>query len=257
MSKVKDIIVKIIPAKIANEFVKKYHYSGKVVQNSSLHFGCFLDNKLHGVLSYGSPLDKSKVLPLVQPSLWNEMLELNRMAFDDWLPKNSESRCIAISIKLIKKNAPHIKWILSFSDACQSGDGTIYRATGFYLTMIKENKQLYELKTGEKIHKMNFETTRPTPLQIKLRKQTGNISGSVTRLMKELNAKPLIGFQLRYIYLIDKSCKITVPILPFSKIDEMKAGMYKGKSISIEDRKPKSVLSIDNDATQIHEEKAV
>ena len=29
------------------------------------------------------------------------------------------------------------------------------------------------------------------------------------------------GFQLRYIYLIDKTCKITVPILPFSKIDEM------------------------------------
>jgi hypothetical protein len=37
------------------------------------------------------------------------MLELNRMAFDDYLPKYSESRCIAISIKLIKKNAPHIK----------------------------------------------------------------------------------------------------------------------------------------------------
>ncbi len=30
-------------AKVANEFVKKHHYSGKVVNNSSLHFGCFLD----------------------------------------------------------------------------------------------------------------------------------------------------------------------------------------------------------------------
>ena len=103
MGRAKEIIVKVIPSKIANEFVKKHHYSGKTVSNSSLHFGCFLDNKLHGVLSYGSPLDKSKVLPLVQPSLWNEMLELNRMAFDDYLPKYSESRCIAISIKLIKK----------------------------------------------------------------------------------------------------------------------------------------------------------
>ena len=237
MGRAKDIIVKVIPAKIANEFVKKHHYSGKVVQNSSLHFGAFLDGKLHGVMSYGSPLDKSKVLGLVHDTLWNEMLELNRMAFDDYLPKYSESRCIAISIRLIKKNAPHIKWILSFSDGTQCGDGTIYRASGFVLTTIKENKQLFELENGDKVHKMNFETTRPTPLQTKLRKQTGNISGSVSKLMKELNAKPLKGFQLRYIYLIDKSCKITVPIIPFSKIDEMGAGMYKGKRVSLQERK--------------------
>ena len=51
----------------------------------------------------------------------------------------------------------------------------------------------------------------------------------------------LIGFQLRYIYLIDKSCKITVPILPFSKIDEMGAGMYKGKRVSLQDRKNAAV----------------
>jgi hypothetical protein len=237
MGRAKEIIVKVIPSKIANEFVKKHHYSGKVVQNSNLHFGCFLDEKLHGVMSFGSPMDKSKVIGLVQPSLWNEMLELNRMAFDDYLPKYSESRCLAIAFKLINKNAPHIKWVLSFSDGCQSGDGTIYRATGFHLTMIKENSQLFELPTGEKVHKMNFETTRPTPLQTKLRKQTGNISGSVTKLMKELGAKPLKGFQLRYIYLIDKTCKITVPILPFSKIDELGAGMYKGERVTLQERK--------------------
>ena len=49
MGRAKEIIVKVIPAKIANEFVKKHHYSGKVVPNSTLHFGCFLDDKLHGV----------------------------------------------------------------------------------------------------------------------------------------------------------------------------------------------------------------
>ena len=142
MGRAKDIIVKVIPAKIANEFVKKYHYSGKVVPNSTLHFGCFLDEVLHGVMSYGTSMDKRKVLPLVSDTLWNEMLELNRMAFDEYLPKNSESRCISISIKLIKKNAPHIKWILSYSDGTQCGDGTIYRASGFNLTGVKENKTI-------------------------------------------------------------------------------------------------------------------
>jgi len=103
MGRAKEIIVKVIPSKVAVPFVKKVHYSGTVSNTSSLHFGCFLDGKMHGVMSFGSPMDKSKVIGLVQPSKWNEMLELNRMAFDEYLPKYSESRCFSIAIRLIKK----------------------------------------------------------------------------------------------------------------------------------------------------------
>ena len=154
MGKAKQIVVKVIGSKHANNFVKKHHYSNKVVPNSNLHFGCFLDNKLHGVLSYGSPFMKTKVLPLVENTGWSEMLELNRMAFDDFLPRNSESRCIAITIKMIKKNAPHIKWILSYADATQCGDGTIYRASGFLLTQIKKNTSIMKLESGEVVASM-------------------------------------------------------------------------------------------------------
>ena len=139
MGSAKEISVKVIPANIARPFVKAHHYSGKVVNNSKLHFGAFLDGKLHGVMSFGPPMDKSKVLGLVvdskgNPAPWNDMLELNRMAFDDVLPKNSESRAIAVAVRLIRKYAPNIKWILSFADGTQCGDGTIYRASGFKLT---------------------------------------------------------------------------------------------------------------------------
>ena len=56
--------------------------------------------------------------------------------------------------------------------------------------------------------------------------------------MEVTGAKPLQGFQLRYIYFIDKRYKdkLTVPILPFSKIDEMGAGMYKGQNITQQER---------------------
>lgn len=60
MGRAKEVIVKVIPSKIANDFIKKHHYSGKVVNNSQLHFGCFLDGNLHGVLQYGPSLDKKK-----------------------------------------------------------------------------------------------------------------------------------------------------------------------------------------------------
>ncbi len=219
MGRAKDIILKVIPAKIANNFVKKHHYSGSFVQNSVLHFGCFLDGKLGGVMQYGNPIDKRNVLNLVKTSnfsineKWNEMLELNRMAFSNILPRNSESRCIAISIKLIKKNAKHIKWILSFSDGTQCGDGTIYRASGFYLTGINKNSTIYELLSGEKVAKHG------------------------TSKKDFTNAKKLKGFQLRYIYIIDKKAKLTVPVLPFSKIYELGAAMYKGEKITLEQRK--------------------
>ena len=246
MGRAKKIILKVIPSKIANEFIRKHHYSGKVVNNSSLHFGAFLDNNLHGVLSYGSPLDKRKVLGLVQPTLWNEMLELNRMAFDECLPRNSESRCISISIKLIKKNAPHIKWILSFSDGTQCGDGTIYRASGFYLTGIVKNSNTCELMNGEVIHKMTLESSPTTKRNELNGKSYYDLTGGKYDFSKYVSAvggKILTGYQLRYIYLIDKTCKITVPILPFSKIDEMGAGMYKGEKVSLQERKQNAAIA--------------
>lgn len=52
--------------------------------------------------------------------------------------------------------------------------------------------------------------------------------------MTAVNGEILKGYQLRYIYFIDKKCaeRLTVPIIPFSKIDEIGAGMYKGEKIS-------------------------
>ena len=86
MGRAKEIVVKVIPSNIAREFIKKYHYSGKVVNNSNLHFGAFLDGKLHGVMSYGNSLDKAKMMKIVDGTYWNDFLELNRMSFDDYLP---------------------------------------------------------------------------------------------------------------------------------------------------------------------------
>jgi len=230
MGRAKEIRVKVIPAKVANAFVKKHHYSGKVVPNSKLHFGAFLDDKLHGVLSYGSPFVKKNVIGLVEDTGWNEMIELNRMAFDDYLPKYSESRCIAISIRLIKKHAPQIKWVLSFSDGTQCGDGTIYRASGFKLIGHKKNDGIF-LFNGETIHgKVLWDR---------------GVSKTWTIPDKELESirakghqiERLVGFQLKYIYLIDKSCKLTTPEIPFTEIDAIGAGMYKGEKITLQERR--------------------
>jgi len=210
----KDLIIKPISFKDARVFIKAHHYSGKVVNNSSLHFGVFWEDRLEGVLQYGSSIDKRKTQGLVKDSGWNEFLELNRMAFSEKLPKNSESRAIAVSIRLIKKHYPHIKWVISYADATQCGDGTIYRASGFILTGVKKNTTMLLMPDGSVVAD---KTLNDNP---------GRKSG----WWKKNGARALPGFQIRYIYFIDKEARqnLTVPELPFSTITEMKAGMYKG-----------------------------
>lgn len=241
MGRAKEIVVKVITSSIANPFMRKHRYSGKVVNNSCLHFGCFLDGKLHGVLSFGPSLDKKKIIQIVDGTSWNEFLELNRMAFDDYLPRNSESYCIGKTLRMIKKNAPQIKWVISLADGCSCGDGTIYRASNFVLTGIKENFNLCVLPNGEKIHKMTLESNPTTPRKELNGKSYYNITGgrfNFKRYVEAVNGQILSGFQLRYIYFIDKSYRkrLTVPEIPFSKIDELGAGMYKGEKVTLAER---------------------
>lgn len=241
MGSAKELIVKVIPSKIAVPFVKTHHYSGKVVNNSNLHFGVFYHGRLHGVMSFGPSLDKSKIQRLVEGTKWNEFIELNRMAFDDTLPRNSESRAISIAIRLIKKNAPQIKWIISFADGCSCGDGTIYRASGFLLTALKPNSNLVQLPNGEKIHKMTLEDNPTSPRDELNGKSYYDITGGKFNFKKYVayvGGEILTGYQLRYIYFVDPEYKkrLTVPVIPFARIDEIGAGMYKGDKVTRAER---------------------
>lgn len=239
MGDAKRLIVKPISSKDANRIVQSLHYSGKTVQNSQLHLGVFLDGKCGGAMQFGPSLDKRKMLGLVEGTLWNEFIELNRMAFADWLPRNGESRAIGYAFRWMKKQYPQIKWCVSFADGCQCGDGAIYRASGFVLTSIRENSETWLLPSGEIIHAM---TVKSGDGALK----TGGSMSSV-QIRNRMGGTIVKGFQLRYIYFLDPSARqrLTVPILPFSEIDRRGAGMYRGKP---------RVRSVDSDTSAIHAE---
>lgn len=255
-----------IAASDANRIVKALHYSGKVVNNSQLHLGVFLDGKCGGAMQFGPSLDKRKMVGLVEGTLWNEFVELNRMAFADWLPRNGESRAIGYAFRWMRKQYPHIKWCVSFADATQCGDGTIYRASGFVLTGIKENNQIWEAPSGETFNDTSIrpgiggerererakrvltatrmvmmDTRRPmrqallaeTASRTTLTKGTHicETGASSMKQFKEAGWKPKRGYQLRYIYFLDPTVRerLTVPIIPFDEIEKRGAGMCRGK----------------------------
>ena len=240
MGEAKDIVLRPIPAKDANELVKRVHYSGKVVQNSQLHIGVFYRGKLEGAMQFGPSLDKRKIQGLVSGTQWHEFIELNRMAFSDTLPRNSESRALSIAMKLLRKFAPQIKWVITFADGTQCGDGTIYRAAGFVLTGINFNSSAWLLPMGESVRENTIRQSgytswlSPYITEKKFNELRGggSASAAVFKYLETLGAKQLFGAQLRYIYFIDPTYreKLTVPELPYSEIERRGAGMYKGKT---------------------------
>jgi hypothetical protein len=232
---VKDIEIKMLPSTRANNFIRNNHYSGKIVPNSKFHFGIFYNNKLEGVLQYGNPMDKNKTIGLVKNTKWNNFIELNRMALTDNLPKNAESRSIAITIKLLKKYAPHLDWILTYADGTQCGDGTIYRASGFLLTGIKQNKTMLQFPNGEVFADNTFTAHQTTKQKIFGNKNFYEITDgkcSIKYLCEKTGAKILQGFQLRYIKFLKPELQknLTVNVIPFNEIKKQGASMYKGQS---------------------------
>jgi hypothetical protein len=112
----------------------------------------------------------------------------------------------------LRKTYPHLKWVVSFADGCQCGDGTIYRAAGFLLTDIRKNTNL-------RIDPVSGEA------------QTAIRAHHDKRSHEFSKWKPLEGFQLRYVFFLQKDQRenLTAEVLPYSAIGEAGATMYKGQ----------------------------
>jgi hypothetical protein len=232
MGTAKDIVLRPVSAAEANELVRRVHYSGKVVQNSQIHIGVYYQGRLEGAMQFGPSLDKRKIQGLVSGTGWHEFIELNRMAFSDVLPRNSESRALGVAMRLLRKHAPQLKWVISFADGTQCGDGTIYRAAGFVLTGIKENNQIVEFPDGYRETRAELTGTSWATIRNVAQRYGADITGGASlKPFTDVGAKMVTGYMVRYIYFLAPSyrARLTVPELPYSEIERRGAGMYKGK----------------------------
>ena len=226
MGEALKIEIKPIDKPTADKIVKKYHYSGKVVQNSNLNFGVFYNGILLGAMQFGSPMVKDKLLPLVKDAKWGSVLELNRMAFSDALPRFGESRALSLAFKWIKKNAPQVEWIVSFADGTQCGHGTIYQASNFYLTQIKKNSSIILLPSGETICEMSLRMTANADARGKGYKTARQYLDGEHKGWRYID-----GYMYRYIYFLTKNAKKNFQgeFIPYSKIKEIGAEMVRGE----------------------------
>lgn len=148
-----NLIIKKVGRDIAKQFVENNHYSHKL-SLCKISYGLFYktnipaaffdcnEDKLIGVCVFSQPCGRSAAESISDVVKFNECMELIRLVILNEYGKNIESFFISQSLKLLKKDFPHIKVVISYSDTEQHHSGTIYQASNFLFTGLNSDTNL-------------------------------------------------------------------------------------------------------------------
>ena len=138
------ITIRKIDKYLAKEMIVKNHYSHKwslcniaygifYITDKRCEFFDGFEEKLIGTLVYGGPVGRSAALSISPSVKIDEVIELTRLFIHDGqnYGKNIESFCISQSLKLLKKDFPEIKVVISYSDEEMGHRGVIYQSANF------------------------------------------------------------------------------------------------------------------------------
>ncbi len=121
---------------------KEWHYLGETRFISTVNFGAYWENKLEGAISYGSP-NATELEGYFGRHNQHGWWEIKRLAMSPVCPKNSESRFIGYTLKMLKKLF-FVKGVVTYADDGVGHVGTIYKASGFKaLGLTKPKKDFY------------------------------------------------------------------------------------------------------------------
>lgn len=137
---VKEMRVTPIPVKEARKYIASFHYSATMPDSTRFVYAGYLGDRLCGIVCYGMGCGKNQYTALFPDIENGRYLELTRLWCPDDMPKNTESRIIAQSLKQLP---PEIEVVISFSDESKHHSGTIYQATNWhYVGVNKGGKML-------------------------------------------------------------------------------------------------------------------
>lgn len=173
--------------------MRAWHYSRRPYSKSVLHMGVEIGGRLCGVLAWGPGIDTRHSIAIVPGTPWDGYLELNRMALSPAAPRCSESRALAVAVRLLRAHAPWLRWLVSYADGCQSGSGTIYRAAGWALTQERRNTTLMRAPDGRVISDVGLRT-----------------SAALRRSVAGAQLEPMRGYMRRYMLGLDAASRAAI-----------------------------------------------
>ena len=133
--------------KAAKHAVMRWHYSRAMPSSKLVRMGIWEGGKFVGAIIYGVGANRHLARPFgLKPT---QVCELVRVALAPgryW----PTSRCVAKSLKLLSKQSPGLRIVVSYADRGQGHKGTIYQACNF--TFLGETFQSYLKVKGTVVH---------------------------------------------------------------------------------------------------------
>lgn len=129
---ISDYSVSKIGAGEAKRYICEHHYSHGCHNGPSPCYGLFWGEKLIGVLMFATPCSENVRSSVYGKDMKDAVVELHRLHVLDGTPKNTESWFVSRCLKLLRKDRPQTKAVISFSDSTEGHKGIIYRACSFY-----------------------------------------------------------------------------------------------------------------------------
>lgn len=133
--------------------VMNWHYSKSVPSVQFAHAVFNSKSEWCGVVCYGMGAANNIARPYNLRQ--GNVIELVRIAMNG--KQESTSKALAISLKLLKKNNPHLKLIVSYADSEQGHSGIIYQATNWIFTgdstdtnIVINGKRMHRRSIGSK-----------------------------------------------------------------------------------------------------------
>ena len=199
-----SIQVRPVSVKIAKEIIVRNHYLHTMPGGTKLAFGIFSGDRLMGAVTLGvGPFNGHR---LVSGATHGDCICLTRLWLDDGLPKNSESRVLAVILRSLARDTS-VKFVVTYADPSAGHLGTIYQAGGWFYTGVSGPSVLYDLGDGVGRHSRTFGHALGTRSLRYLRRHGTRVS-PIERPGKH-----------RYLYFLDKawSDKLNVPVRPYPK----------------------------------------
>jgi hypothetical protein len=127
--------------------VMRWHYSRTMPTAKLVRIGVWEEKKFRGAIIYGIGANRHLARPYgLAPT---EACELVRVALAPGR-EHPTSQCVAVSLKLLKRQSPGLRLVVSFADSGQGHVGTLYQAGGWLFLGTSEQGYLKIL--GKVVH---------------------------------------------------------------------------------------------------------
>ena len=149
----------------AKHACEKWHYSKCLPSGKTVKLGAWEHGKFIGVVIFGRGANHNMLKPFGLNQ--DEGCELVRVALSKH--ESPVSRIVAVAIRFLKKQSPHLRLIVSYADPCEGHHGGIYQAGNWVYSGLS-SKAVKVFYNGKWSHKKTVDDAGVD--QSKLKKKT-------------------------------------------------------------------------------------